>query len=697
MFLNILVALVVMFSLGDAGAETQKKQKEIVVSSESPPPENKIVESFDFNNVDVLTLVRQISRLTGKRFIVNESLASKKGITIIAPTSISIQEAYNVFLSVLDSNGLAVVKAGPVLKIVDKKDISSGVSLYKGDYFPQNDEYITKLIRLNNIEAKQLETDLTDRKLGLASTNIKIKALEDTNSLLVTGTGNQISDLSEMIALLDVKGYNSQLAVIHVKNADAANIKEIIFNLLFQESGGKTTTRPGALAGKSSGVITKGAEKYSSIFVDDRTNSIIVLANNAGIRKIRELVAKLDFEVEGGSDIHVYPLKNAKAEDIAKTLNAVIANKPAGKDSSPSEQVKVTEDKWTNSIVISGKPKQYETLKSVIEALDKRKGQVLFETITMEVTLNDDSSFGIASNYALSSEVPRAVGFDPAVSSTNTMMNFLANPGALSGMILGFGSKKTVSVTLNGTSLSIPSLSAFITALEKNSEANVLQRPSIIAADNEPAEIKVMDKIPVVKGTVIQQGLSQQNIDYIDVGLSLKITPRINETSDFIKLDIEQDASNLTDKAPRDLAGTTTSTDSRYIKTSIVVRDNDTVVLGGLYRDDLQSTYNKVPILGDIPIIGWFFKGKTTRSVKTNLLVFITPHIVRNYEAHSELTKKAIGSRKGFMKQNFGGDDKFTELIDAVEKKVDLQMKSEKPVSEKDYMPDNGVKMIKLD
>ncbi len=681
-------------------ANPNTKGKDVVITPPANNTEQKVVESFDFNNVDVMTLVKQISRLTGKRFIVDEKLASKKGITIVAPTSISVQEAYDVFLSVLDTNGLAIVKSGPMLKIVEKKDASSGVTMYRNDYFPRNDEYITKLIKLENVNAQALETDLTGRT-GLVGTTMKIKALGDTNTLVVTGTGSQIADLVEMIKLIDIKGDASQLAVMPVKNADAGNLKDIIFNLLFQSSSstGSSVARAATnvFASKSGtgGVVTRGAEKYANIFVDERTNSIIVLANGAGIKKIRSLVKQLDFEVEGGSGIHIYPLKNARAEDISKTLNSLVSAK-AGDKNSLFDSVKITDDKWTNSIVVSAKPKQYEGIKNVITELDRRKGQVLFETITMEIALNDDSSFGISSNYALSSEVPRAMGFDPGVSSSNTIMNFLTNPSALSGMILGFGSKKTVSVTVNGTSLKIPSLAAFITALEKNSEANVLQRPSIITSDNEEATIKVMDKIPVVKGTVVQQGISQQNIENIDVGLSLKITPRINEASDFIKLDIEQETSDVTDKAPRDLAGTTTATNSRNIKTSVIVRDKDTVVIGGLYRDNLSTTYNKVPILGDIPILGWFFKGKTTRAVKTNLLVFITPNIVRDYETHSKLTLDALQGRKGFIKNNFGGEDKFDNVMKAVENKIKTQIGDDTAVDEKNYLPETGVKPLKI-
>lgn len=688
------------FILSQAAQPTAKKGKDIVITPPANTTEQKVVESFDFNNVDVMTLVKQISRLTGKRFIVEEKLASKKGITIVAPTSISVQEAYDVFLSVLDTNGLVIVKSGPMLKIVEKKDAISGVTMYRNDYFPRNDEYITKLIKLENVNAQALETDLTGRT-GLVGNTMKIKALGDTNTLVVTGTGSQIADLVEMIKLIDIKGDASQLAVMPVKNADAGNLKDIIFNLLFQSSSstGSSVSRVASnvFASKSGtgGVVTRGAEKYANIFVDERTNSIIVLANNAGIKKIRSLVKQLDFEVEGGSGIHIYPLKNARAEDISKTLNSLVSAK-AGDKNSLFDSVKITDDKWTNSIVVSAKPKQYEGIKNVIAELDRRKGQVLFETITMEIALNDDSSFGISSNYALSSEVPRAMGFDPGVSSSNTIMNFLTNPSALSGMILGFGSKKTVSVTVNGTSMKIPSLAAFITALEKNSEANVLQRPSIITSDNEEATIKVMDKIPVVKGTVVQQGISQQNIENIDVGLSLKITPRINEASDFIKLDIEQETSDVTDKAPRDLAGTTTATNSRNIKTSVIVRDKDTVVIGGLYRDNLSTTYNKVPILGDIPILGWFFKGKTTRAVKTNLLVFITPNIVRDYETHSKLTLDALQGRKGFIKNNFGGEDKFDNVMKAVENKIKTQISDDTAIDEKAYLPESGVKPLKI-
>jgi general secretion pathway protein D len=667
----------------------QESKKDIVITPEAGRPlDSNTVKSFDFNNVDVLTLVKQISKLTGRRFIVNESIAAKKGITIMASTPISVQEAYDVFLSVMDANDFAVVKSGDFLRVVAKKDVSSGVTIYRGDYFPRNDEYITRLVKLVNINATDLATDLTDKRGGgsFVPANVKIKALEDTNTILVTGTGSQIADIEEIVQILDVKGYSSQLVVIPVRNAEASKIKDIIDNIIFQGAVKTATTRKD---------VSRGAERYSKIFTDERTNSIIVLANKPGIDRIRALVSRLDFEVRGDSDIHVYPLKNARAEDISTTLNAIIGAKSGAAKDSAFDGVKITADKWTNSIVVNAKPRQYDAMKSVIDGLDMRKGQVLFETITMEISLGDADSFGVSSNYALSSEVPRAMGFDSGVSSTNNIMNFLANPSALSGMILGFGSKKTVDVTLNGTSLKIPSLAAFVTAIEKNSEANVLQRPSIITSDNEEAEIKVMDKIPVVKGTVVSTGLSQQNIDNVDVGLRLKITPRINLTSDFIKLDIEQETSNLTDKAPKDLAGTTVSTNSRNIKTSVVVRDKDTVVLGGLYRDDVSVTYNKVPVLGDIPIVGWLFKGKTTSATKTNLLVFITPNIVRDYETHSALTKHALDSRKGFIKTNMGGDDRFRGFTDAIEKKVDLQAKEEDVAKSYD-MPDTGVKPIKM-
>lgn len=720
------------------------KSKDVVVTPEGEKPDKNLVESFDFNNVDIMTLVKQISRLTGKRFIVDETIASKKkGITIVAPTSISVQEAYDTFLTVLDAHGLAVVKSGPMLKIVDKNTSSSGVSLYKGEYFPRNDEYITKLIKLDHINASDLANTLSGTAVGakpgtgLIASTVKLKALDDTNTLIVTGTGSQISDIVEMVKILDIKDDASKLAVIPVNNADAGHLKNIVEQILFNQgsssvaSTGVPTRRtparfPATTGTTSSGVITRGAERYSTIYVDDRTNSIIVLANNAGINSVRELVRKLDFKMEGSNGIHIYSLSNARADKLSETLNRIIGT-TSGSATTASTQstgtvasgmfegVKITHDGGsvsgagtsgtassggggTNSLIIIAKPKQYEELKPIIASLDKRKGQVLFETITMELSLGDDTSFGISSNYALSSEVPRAVGFDPGVSSSNNIMNFLTNPSALSGMILGFGSKKTVSVTMGGTSMKIPTLSAFITALEKNSEANVLQRPSIITSDNETAVIEVMDKIPNVKGTVVQQGISQQNIEMIDVGLKLEITPTINDNSDFIKLKIKQETSNITDKAPRDLAGTTTATNKRSIDTNVIVRDKDTVVIGGLYRDDLSVTYNKVPILGDIPLLGWFFKGKTTRATKTNLVVFITPNIVRDYETHSKLTLQNLEGRKGFVKTNFTSADKFGAISASVEEKVRSQM-SDKDLEEFDkskYMPEDGVKPIGL-
>ncbi|MBN1114380.1 MAG: type II secretion system secretin GspD [Oligoflexia bacterium] len=687
--------------LGRGAKQAQSRGADEVVVTPDPQADlPRVVESFDFNNVDVLTLVKQISKLTGKKFILNSEVLRKKGITIIAPTQISVQEAYNVFLTVLDSNDLAVVKAGKFLKIIQKKDVSGGVSLYKGDYYPRNDEYITRVIKLKYIDAENLEDILAKGRGGalLTKKDIKMKAFGDTNTLIVTATGSQIAELEEIIALLDVKGFDNQLAVIPVNYADAAKIKDMLENLLFDKDGGKSKKRG------SSGV-SSGAERYSKIFTDERTNAIIALANEPGVRKIRELVRKLDFVIEGGNNMHVYYMKNARAKDISQTLSNIIGSGKAAKGAEFTN-VSITADDGINALVISAKPKEYEAIQEVINMLDVRKGQVLFETITMEISLDDDSSFGISSNYALSPEVPRAVGFDPGVSSQNNIMNFLTNPGALSGLILGFGSNKTVTANIGGTELTIPSLAAFITALEKNSEANILQRPSIITSDNEEAKITVLDKIPVLKGSTITQGLAQQSVDKEEVGLQLTITPHINETSDFIKLDLEQETSNITDKAPRDLAGTTVATSSRKIKTSVVVRDEDTVVIGGLYRDDVSTTYNKVPILGDIPIIGWLFKGKTSRSVKTNLLVFITPHIVRDYEKHSKLTRDALRSRKGFIKQNFGGEDKFKDIVEAIERKNQYNLTEKtgnKPgkktgeEQEKEYLPESGVKPLTVE
>jgi general secretion pathway protein D len=685
----------------------EKTNKEIIKPGNISNTENTIVESFDMKDVDVLTLTKNISKLTGKKFIISDDKIKKQKVTIVSPTSITVQDAYNAFLTVLDANGYAVLESGPFLKIVEKKDTPGGVALHKGTYYPKNDQYITRVIKLKYINASDIEEELSgSRKNSFLGNNLKIKALEDTNTLLVTGTGNEISSLEKIISLLDIKGYNFQLAVIPIKNADASKMKEIIENLIFQseDSGSTSTTRKigfSRLLKKSSPASSKssygkGSERYSKIFSDDRTNSIIVLANKDGINNVKNLVKKLDFRVVGGSNIHVYNLQNAKAENVSKTLNNLIQGSKLKKDTDNLfSEVKVTYDEGVNAIVVSAKPKDYQSIKEIIDKLDVRKGQVLFETVTVELTIDEDSSLGVSSNYAMSPEVPRAVGFDPSISSSNTMMNYLTDPSALSGMILGFGSKEVIDVNLGGETLSVPRLSAFITALEKNSKANVLQRPSIITSDNEEATIKVMDKIPVVKGTVLNQVGSQQNIEEVEVGLLLKITPMINQDAEFIKLNIDQETSNLTDKAPRDLSATTVSTNSREIKTSVLVRDGDTVVIGGLYKDDVSTTQNKVPFLGDIPLIGWLFRGKTERSTKTNLLVFITPHVVKNYETHQQLTLDALEGRKGFIK-NFEKKDKFKGILESIENKNKNQIKKAKESKKDTYLPESGIKFLPL-
>lgn len=530
--------------------------------------------TLDFNNVDLQTFIKFISELTGKNFVIDEKVQGK--VTVISPAKISVDEAYDVFLTVLDLKGFTAVTENKVIKIFPSREAKqSGVSVVTDEKpLPWDENYETRIIRLNYISA---------------------------------------TELSRLIAPLISK--------------DGSSIP------------------------------------YA------QTNTLILTDVKSNMAKLLNLIGELDKEPQKGKGgIYVYYLQNASAEEMAKVLANLTSRVPAARPAAgqpPQEAVvhfeggiSITADKATNSLIIMASPEDYERLKSIIERLDVKRKQVFVEAAIVEMTLDKTRELGIewrTTEGISPTDYTYAAGTLLAPAGSN-IRTFSADPTAIGGLAVA-AVKGTLTLPDGSTVLNV---GALLRAIQSDRNVNILSTPNILTLDNQEAKIVVGQNVPFITGVSQTAGGNvQATIERKDVGIQLKITPHTTE-SDLIKLDIYQEISSVSGSV---LVGTDQQvpiTDKRSAETSVVVRDMETVVIGGLIKDDITASESKVPILGDIPLLGYLFKYQKKQKVKTNLLIFLTPHIIRDAEALEDITlqkrKKAEEFRKRYkfdMKDDF--------------------------------------------
>lgn len=646
-----------------------------------------MIESFDYPNANIEEVVKAISKLTGKNFILEKGVAGT--ISIIAPSQITVAEAYKAFLTALALNGLTVVPSGKFLKIRKVQDATTdSIETYAGAYFPTSDMLITRIVKLQYINAEELQKTLRplSNKLG------DITPYAPTNSLIITDLGSNVERLVNIINQLDVPGFEEKLATIPIKHARAKDISDLIDQIINKDDKNKNNA-PGIPRFRSNirnqGSTSGGAANYSLVIPDQRTNSIIVVGNEAGISRIRGLVAKLDFKLraedEGG--VYVYFIRHGEAEKIANILNGVATESTksnqqaasggnAQSNATPAQaqsqavfggDVKVAADKDNNSLIVTASRQDFDIVKSILTKIDIPRDQVFVKTIIMEMNANDTVNWGI--DYYKFAEDTNGVGRAGFRSTTD--ISKLVSPGSDSGGLLGFGSGSLVDVTIAGQTTSVPSLVGLVNFLKSQTNANVLSTPQITALDNEEAEIIVAQNVPVGQTTqTTSTGISNAGIERRDVELKLVITPFISPDTDSVRLKIDQKVENLAQaitfggdnqQAP--------SIQKRSVKTNVIVNSNETAVIGGLLQDNESETITKVPVLGDIPILGWLFKGKNVQKTKQNLLVFITPKIIRNSQDAADLLNSKLNERVDFIQQNMKGRDVHGYETDKIPRK----------------------------
>jgi general secretion pathway protein D len=660
----------------------------------------EIVESFDFPDTDIMEITKHMQKLTGINLILDKDVKGK--VSIIAPTPITVGDAWKAYLAALNMAGYSLVKTGAFYKVINARDIRyTPTKIYTGNYTPDTENYVMRVISLKHVSAAEIARNFRP----FMSRYGRIIDIKQTNTIIIADTGSNINRLAKMVKFLDVAGHEEALQIVKVKNSSAQEIAKLLDNILKGGSGGGGAggARAGGATPRFSGAPGGSAESTSSIsriIAEPRTNSIIAMANAEGAKQLRELIHKLDVKLVSSSSnrVHVYYLNYGDSEELAKTLQSIVsgaASKSGGGAASRftsvaaptdneifSAEVKITSDKNNNALVVTASPTDWLTLKDVIGRLDIPRDQVYVEGLILEANVTKNKSFGVEYVGAYGQGNVQRSGFVSGPRSDLLGLLTSGVPTSLGGFFGGVGLGPTRSITTPNaaggtTTTRVNAVNAFVKAVASHSSTNILATPQILALDNTEAVFEVGDTVPVRNSTVASavQTFSTTNQE---AKLSLKITPQINKVTRFVKLKINQkiDDFKATD-GPQDGGGGGLPTTTRSTVTEVMVRDRDTIAMGGLLRDREIVSNTKVPILGDIPVLGWLFKNKSRTMEKVNLLFFMTPRILAPYnKTASKNTKEVLQKRKLGMKGIFDEDavDPNRQVSEDLNAKLDRQI-----------------------
>ncbi|MCF8068672.1 MAG: type II secretion system secretin GspD [Desulfobacterales bacterium] len=607
------------------------ERKETGPANDVSPTDRSV--NIDFNNVDISVFIKFISELTGRNFVIDQRVKGK--VTIISPARISVREAYRVFQSVLEVHGFAAVEAGEVIKIIPSPDARTKniETRFNSDMISPEDRVVTQLIPLTYADPTQIKHLFTP----LVSKNSVILDYPPTNMLIVTDIYSNIQRLMKIVDEIDITGIGNKLSVIHLEYAGAKNMVDILSRVFAVSPHQKTDVN----------------ENIVKFVADERTNTVVILASEENTQKIKTLVIELDREApRGKGKIQVYYLQNADAEALAKVLQELptkgaTQDKTASNMALISSKARITADKATNSLIIMSGNEDYQVIKEIIEKLDVPRAMVYIESLIMEVDVNKDFRLGV--EWAAGNDFTYdngkqgiygggfaggAAGGDPGFASVSPSGAPIPLPPGFSLGVFG--------EALQIGDLIFPNLAAIVQAYQKDDDVHILSTPQLLTTDNAEATITVGKNIPYqTRSTASTTGTEiYSSFEYKDVGVTLKITPHISKDR-LVRLKISQEITKLTGQS-----SLTPTTFKRSIDTTVIVKDSDTVVIGGLIDDTMSGTEYKVPCLGDIPYLGNFFRSSGTTRNKTNLYLFITPRVLGTpaeaKEIYSEKKNKFI-------------------------------------------------------
>ena len=578
--------------------------------------------TVNLKDTDIQELIKFVSDVTGTTIVVDPNVKGK--VRVVSSKPVSKAELYDLFLSILDVHGYTAVRSGGVIRVIQNKDArSSAVGVISGEETETvgNDEYVTQVIRLENVSAAKLIPVLRP----LVPQQAHMAAYAPSNAIIISDIRSNINRIIEIINRMDSQAVQTT-QVVKLKYAVAEDVVQMLQTLE------KRTKSDGA-----------DADEEVTLVADKRTNSVVVTADELNAQRVRDLIGYLDTPLEQDGNVKVIYLEYANAAEVAEVLTRVMQNitrldaEGSSKRSSNSNST-IEADEGTNALIITADTDEMAALQTVIARLDIRRAQVLVEAIIVELEVSEGQELGLQWLFANDSGM---FGSNISTSTAQQQRN-----AAIAGAILpSDGNTNPSTGSLAGTLSQIPgttlgwgvvdndlSMAVILNALETQGNANILSTPSLLTLDNEEAFITVGQNVPFVTGSYSNTGgVSNaqnpfQTIERENVGITLKVTPQINE-GDSVVLDIVQEVSSISQQL---LVAADVITNERKIETKVLARDGDVVVLGGLVKDDVQDSQQGVPFLQDIPLLGRLFRNDVVSITKSNLLVFIRPTIVRD-------------------------------------------------------------------
>ncbi len=565
----------------------------------------------NYRDADIRQIIEAVGEVTGRNFIVDPRVTAR--VTMLSSTPMSPDAFYEAFLSILQVNGYVAMTTGDIIKIVPDAMARQYSGLLNTDGAAA-DDIVTQVVQVQNVGAAQLVPILRP----LIPQYGHLAAHPGSNMLIVSDRASNVDRMLRIIRRID-QANDDEIEVVRLEHASAAEVVRVLTAL---------TQTP----------RTDGAPVTTSLVSDARTNSVLVGGDRAERLRIRALIAHLDTPLEDGGDTQVRYLQYADAEELSTKLQQHFAQQASGDGAAPSaassQNVSVWADTQTNALVINAPPKMMRSLMSIVDKLDIKRAQVLVEAIIVEVIADRTAELGVT--WAVddgSSNNPIALTNFPSAGPGVVQLGAAvgAGDGAVGDPTGLIGEGITVGVgrlSDNGVSFA-----ALLTALQGNADTNIISTPTLVTTDNEEASLNVGQEVPFVTGSFSNTGGTVgavnpfQTIQREQVGVKLTITPQINEGGDSLLLQISQEISNIASSAA---GAVDLITNERIIETTVIVEDGETLVLGGLLEDTLRESEQRVPILGSIPLLGALFRVQKSDVVKTNLMVFIRPTILRD-------------------------------------------------------------------
>ena len=571
----------------------------------------------NYKEADIRQIVEAVSAVTDRNFIIDPRVNAK--VTMLSKTPMTPDAFYEAFLAILEVHQLAAMQSGDIIKIIPNATARQYGSPMGAGRAAGDDDIVTQVIQVENVGAAQLVPILRP----LIPQFGHLAAHPGSNMLIISDRAGNVARMVSIIRRIDMSS-DDDVEVVALQHASSSEVVRVLTAL---------TQQPRA----------DGAPVSTSLVADARTNSVLIGGDRADRLRLRALITHLDTPLEDGGDTQVRYLRYADAEELATKLQqhaqGVVAAAAAGEGGAApatparNAEVSVWADTQTNAIVVNAPPKLMRSLMQIVDKLDIRRAQVLVEAIIVEVIADKTAELGI------SWSVEGSASTTP-ISATN-FPDFGPGVVQLAGAAAGGGDTAVDPGSLIGDGITLGvgrisdtgvSFAAILRALEGDADTNIISTPSLVTTDNEEASLNVGQEVPFVTGSFTNTGGTAgainpfQTIQREQIGVKLTITPQINEGNSLL-LDISQEISNIAQSAE---GAVDLITNERIVETTVIVDDGQILVLGGLLEDVLRESEQRVPVLGSIPFLGALFRARTTDKVKTNLLVFIRPKILRD-------------------------------------------------------------------